>query len=71
MVRAEGMKVNGTFLSLADGRRSSAASPPDPEVAAMATKRRFTAAYKLSVVEKTYASEMPGEIGELFRREKL
>ena len=52
----------------------TAAGPPpapDPEVAAKATRRRFTAAYKLSVVEKADACETPGEIGELLRREGL
>ena len=50
-----------------------AASPPvpDPEVPAKATRRRFTAAYKLLIVEKADACETPGEIGELLRREGL
>ena len=52
---------------------TAAAPPPvpDPEVAAKAKRRRFTAAYKLSVVEKADACETPGEIGELLRREGL
>ena len=62
------MKVNGTPLSSGEGKRSAAAGP-DPEVAAKATRRRFTAAYKLSIVEKADACETPGEIGELLRRE--
>ena len=65
------MKVNGTPLSSGEGKRSAAASPPDPEVSAKAKRRRFTAAYKLSVVEKADACETPGEIGELLRREGL
>ena len=64
------MKVNGTPLSSGEGKRSAAAGP-DPEVAAKATRRRFTAAYKLSIVEKADACETPGEIGELLRREGL
>ena len=44
---------------------------PDPEVAAKATRRRFTAAYKLSIVERADACESPGEVGELLRREGL
>ena len=44
---------------------------PDPEVLAKATRRRFTAAYKLSIVEKADACETPGEIGALLRREGL
>ena len=62
------MKVNGTPLASGEGKRSAAAGP-DPEVAAKATRRRFTAAYKLSIVEKADACETPGEIGELLRRE--
>ena len=45
------MKTNGAPLSSGEGKRSAAAAP-DPEVTAKATRRRFTAAYKLSVIEK-------------------
>ena len=41
------------------------------QVSAKATRRRFTAAYKLSVIEKADACETPGEIGRLLRREGL
>ena len=44
---------------------------PDPEVAAKATRRSFTAAYKLLIVERADACETPGEIGALLRREGL
>ena len=64
------MKVNGTPLSSGEGKRSAAAGP-DSEVSAKATRRRFTAAYKLLIVEKADACETPGEIGELLRREGL
>ncbi len=64
------MKVNGTPLSSGEGKRSAAASA-DPEVSAKATRRRFTAAYKLLIVEKADACDTPGEIGELLRREGL
>ena len=52
---------------------TAAAPPPapDPEVAAKATRRRFTAAYKLSIVEEADACETSGEIGALLRREGL
>ena len=50
----------------------AAATPArDPEVRAKATRRHFTAAYKLSIVEEAGACETPGEIGELLRREGL
>ena len=45
------MKVNGTPLSSGEGKPSAAAGP-DPEVSAKATRRRFTVAYKLSIVEQ-------------------
>ena len=64
------MKTNGAPLSSGEGKRSAAAAP-DPEVTAKATRRRFTAAYKLSVIEKADACETPGEIGRLLRREGL
>ena len=63
--------MHGTPLSSGEGRRSAAASPPDPEVSAKATRRRFTAANQLLIVEKADARETPGEIGELLRREGL
>ena len=52
----------------------TAAAPPrapDPEVAAKATRRRFTAAYKLSIIERADACGTPGETGALLRREGL
>ena len=64
------MKANGTPLS-SGGVKRSAAAGPDPEVSAKATRRRFTAAYKLSIVEKADTCDTPGEIGELLRREGL
>ena len=65
------MKLNGTPLPSGEGKRSAAASPADLEVSAKATRRRFAAAYKLSVVEKADACDTPGKIGELLRREGL
>lgn len=42
----------------------------DPEVPAKATRRRFTARYKLRILEQTDACET-GQIGALLRREGL
>ena len=64
------MKTNGAPPSSEEGKRSAAAAP-DPEVTAKATRRRFTAAYKLSVIEKAEQCEGRGEIGRLLRREGL
>jgi transposase-like protein len=44
---------------------------PDPEVRAVAKRRQFTAAYKLSVVEEADRCSSPGAIGALLRREGL
>ena len=43
---------------------------PDPEVVEKASRRRFTAKYKLQVLEEADRCE-PGEIGALLRREGL
>lgn len=44
---------------------------PDPEVTAKAQRRRFTAEYKLRVLQEADACTAPGEIGALLRREGL
>ncbi len=44
---------------------------PDPQVPARATRRRFTAAYKLRIVEAYDAATEPGAKGALLRREGL
>ena len=43
----------------------------DPEVAAKAKRRQFTAEYKLRIVREAAAAKTPGEIGALLRREGL
>jgi len=43
----------------------------DPEVPEKARRRRFTAEYKLRVLEQADACTEPGKIGELLRREGL
>jgi transposase len=47
------------------------AAAPDPEVRAVAKRRQFTAAYKLSVVEAADRCSNPGAIGALLRQEGL
>ena len=44
---------------------------PDPQVAAGANRRRFSAAYKARVVEQAQGCTEPGQIGALLRREGL
>ncbi len=44
---------------------------PDPEVPARAKRRRFTARYKLRILEEADACRAPGEVGALLRHEGL
>jgi len=44
---------------------------PDPEVLAKAQRRKFTAGYKLGIVEGADRASDPGAIGALLRREGL
>jgi transposase len=49
----------------------AANAAPDPEVRAVARRRRFTAAYKLSVLDEADRCSSAGGIGALLRREGL
>jgi transposase len=44
---------------------------PDPELVERPKRRRFTAKYKLEILEQADACTRPGEVGELLRREGL
>jgi transposase-like protein len=55
----------------ANSRRAAAPPAPDPEVVAKAQRRKFTAEYKLSIVEKADHATDPGATGSLLRREGL
>ena len=45
--------------------------PPDPEVPEKKPRRKFTARYKLRILEEAEACTKPGQIGLLLRREGL
>jgi len=47
------------------------ADGPEVEVVAKATRRRFSAKYKLEILRAADACTQPGEIGALLRREGL
>jgi transposase len=49
----------------------TAATAPDPEVAARHARRRFTTQYKLEILRKADGCTQPGQVGELLRREGL
>jgi transposase len=46
-------------------------SPPDPEVPEKKPRRRFTAKYKLRILEEADACTAPGQLGAFLRREGL
>ena len=50
---------------------AAVAAVPDPEVEAKPKRRRFTAAYRLRILEEADRCQNPGEIGQLLRREGL
>jgi len=54
-----------------NSRRAAAPPAPDPEVVAQARRRKFTAEYKLRIVEEADHATDPGAIGALMRREGL
>lgn len=58
-------------LGLGVGERAALAGVPDPELVAQAKRRKFSAKYKLEILEKAGACTRPGEVGELLRREGL
>jgi transposase len=55
----------------ANSRRAAATPAPDPEVVAKARRRKFTAKYKLAILEEADRAADPGAIGALLRREGL
>jgi transposase-like protein len=61
----------GELGFVSGGRSAPAGVVPDPELAQTAKRRRFTAKYKLQVVQAADACTRPGEIGALLRREGL
>ena len=44
---------------------------PDPEVEPRASRRKFSVAYKLSILEQAAQCSEPGDVGALLRREGL
>jgi transposase len=51
--------------------RTARRAPPDPELVERPGRRRFTAKYKLEILERADACARPGKVGELLRREGL
>ncbi len=51
--------------------RGSGTPAPNPEVAAKPRRRRFTAEYRLCILEEAERCTKSGEVGQLLRREGL
>ena len=62
------MAVEMKTLYEAEAVRGSVGSTPDPEVAALPKRRRFSATYKRGIVRAAAACKESGEIGALPRR---
>jgi|SRR5450755_3419188 transposase-like protein len=58
-------------LGFVAAARAAPAGVPDPELVEQAKRRKFTAKYKLEILERAEACTRPGEVGELLRREGL
>jgi transposase len=69
--RREGERSEPSRSGGAANSRRSAAPTADPEVVAKAQRRKFTAEYKLGIVEEADRASNPGAIGALLRREGL
>jgi transposase len=53
------------------GSRASRVVAPDPEVAEKHSRRRFSAKYKLSILQQADDCAEPGQLGALLRRQGL
>lgn len=58
-------------LGFVGGGHAAETGVPDPELVEQAKRRRFTAEYKLRILQEADACTRPGEVGELLRREGL
>ena len=77
----DAMKFNGTPAPALGVEERSDETPsagsgtravaPDPEVVAKPTRRQFTAAYRLRILEEADRCTEPGEVGRVLRREGL
>ena len=63
-----GTQGAGGELGFSSGGRAAPEGVPDPELVERASRRRFSAAYKLSIVREADACSKPGEIGAALDR---
>ena len=71
MVATEGVRRTAGVATMAGESASMVCSPPDPEVPEKKPRRKFTAKYKLRILEEADACTQPGQLGALLRREGL
>lgn len=73
----EGLPSSPTTVPSIGAATSSSSDPshsvgaPNPEVCAKPIRRRFTAAYKLGILQEADRCTKPGQVGALLRREGL
>ena len=71
-VETEGARrATGVSTDCATLNRNTIRSLPDPEVAEKALRRKFTASYKLCILQEADTCTAPGQMGALVRREGL
>ncbi len=70
-MRAEKIKATQGSSSQAKPHQAAPVAVPDPEVPAKAARRRFTADYKLHLLQRADVCAEPGSLGALLRREGL
>src|SRR5512142_1726785 len=63
--------TNGVRAADEVGGRAAREGVPDPELVEQAKRRTFTAEYKARILAEADACTIPGEVGELLRREGL
>jgi transposase-like protein len=66
-----GSPEEGARRASGAGDRQPFEAPPDPEVPDKPVRRKFTADYKMRILEEADRCKEPGEIGALLRREGL
>ena len=69
--RATGIPCAATADQGAHSMQSLPLNPPDPEVPEKAARRRFTAEYKLNILQQAEACRGEEGVGALLRREGL
>jgi len=63
--------MSHTQSTIIPNNGSTSTTLPNPEVVVRAERRRFTAEYKLCILQEADACRQPGEVGALLRREGL